>query len=139
VAGRPFGASLVGLPAQTAVYNGHLVGEAANGVATYQAAGGLTLRVGFAPGGYRLEGATISSFDGMNFAPEAGPPMPMFTGNAYSSNGMTLKSDVGGVSAELRGAFFGAAPAGQPPLETAGDFAMTGVGYQAAGIYAARR
>ena len=139
VAGQPFDGSLVGLPVQTASYSGHLVGEVASGGAHYQAAGGLTLSIRFAPGGYRLQDVAITSFDGRNFASQAGSLTPTFTTNAYSSQGFTVTSGDGIVTARLRGAFFGAAPAGQPPLETAGDFEMTGAGYRAAGIYAARR
>jgi hypothetical protein len=111
----------------------------ARGGARYQAAGGLELTVRFAPGNYRLDDVKISSFDGMEFEPTASF-MPTFTDNAYKTEGMMLKSgDGGGVTAELRGAFFGSAPAGQAPLETAGEFTMAGPGYQAAGVYAARR
>jgi len=132
-------AQIVGLPVQMASYGGHLIGEVATAAGAYQAAGRVTLNFDFAPGGFRFAKATIAGFDGANLS-GLNASSAMLTTNAYTNTGVFnivgAHPTQGPIAAQLNGAFFGP---GGPPLETAGEFTMTGAEYRAAGTYAARR
>jgi hypothetical protein len=77
--------------------------------------------------------ATLNSFnfDGASFSTGA-------TGFDATSQYYTLTDTAGGKTLDMRGAFFGTDGVNIPP-ETGGDFKVTGTGYNAAGVFAARK
>jgi hypothetical protein len=131
---------LVGLPALSATYNGHIAARVANGSGAstqyYTAVGSLSLGFTFGGGSYALKSVTIQNLDGANLS---GAGSAAFATNAYSSAALTVTGShptAGAVAATLEGAFFGP---GSPPENTGGQAKIQGVNYLAAGAYAAAK
>jgi hypothetical protein len=141
VAGQLSDASqLVGLPALSATYQGHVVASVANGAGAatqyYTAVGSLSLGVTFGSDGYALNSVTIGNLDGANLSGLGSTGS--FSINRYSSSGLTVAGShptAGAVTATLEGAFFGP---GSPPANTGGQARISGLNYLAAGVYAAK-
>lgn len=124
---------LVGIAPQVATYSGHLTGGVVRSKDVYQAVGALNLSVRFGAGGFAVESAQISNFDGANLV---GGSAQTFGANGYGVDLAGAHPAAGAVTARLNGAFYGP---GAPPANTAGDFSMTGLNYRSAGTFAAAR
>jgi hypothetical protein len=119
--------SLVQLPTTGyATYTGHAVGNVVNGGNAYVAAGTYTNAWNFAT---KTGAVAISNFDGATYS-----------GNtALVSNTVQFTGDITGAgrTGAVNGAFFNAP--GTPAAYQAGNFAISGSGYQAAGTFAAQK
>jgi len=124
---------LVGIAPQVATYSGHLIGGVVRNKDLYQAVGALSLSVRFGAGGFAVETAQVSSFDGANLA---GGSAQTFGANGYSVDLAGAHPAAGAITGRLNGAFYGP---GAPPANTAGDFTMTGTNFRSAGTFAAAR
>ncbi|WP_422002919.1 FecR domain-containing protein [Reyranella sp.] len=118
----------------TATFTGHMVGNVQNGVNAYVAAGTYTNQWNFA----NRNGVATMAFDGATFG---GGSTPNTFGSSVSPSINTTSVGISGSngrSVTLSGAFFDGGP-NQPAKGQGGNFAITGTGYTAGGIFAAQR
>ena len=130
VAGVATNFGTLGALTASGTYNGNVVGSIIDTGATVVKTGNFSLDVTLAGA---ASTATLNSFnfDGASFSTGA-------TGFDATSQYYTRTDTAGGKTLDMRGAFFGTDGVNIPP-ETGGDFKITGTGYNAAGVFAARK
>ena len=118
----------------TATYIGHAVGTVNNGGSIYQAMGSLSMTVDF--GDPDASATSITGFDGGNFSGTGLTLSSAASGLAIFQNSATLIGSAGqaGRTASITGGFVSGV--GDTTAEVAGQFTVSGSGYDAAGIIA---
>lgn len=114
-------------PAGTATFGGHVIGTAQVGSAAYTATGNFTNQYDF---GNRT-GAFSMTFDGKSAGGtvNAGADWRHYGGAVGGA----------GIAGTVNGSFYGQAAPGAQPLETGGNFTLSGADYSASGVFAGKR
>ena len=121
----------------TATYAGHIAGTVNNGGSIYHAVGALSMTVDFS--NPAASTTSITSFDGGGFSgtgltfSAGGSGLAVFNNSAN----LTGSGDQAGRTASITGGFVSGG--GDAAAELAGNFTVTGTGYEAAGIIAAAK
>lgn len=127
-------AVLAAAATKSATYNGNVIGTVLDTNGTAVKTGTFSSAVTFGSTTYDVTSFSLT-FNGDTF--NAGTA----TGTANASNfAITDTSSVAGKTMFAQGYLFGTpGVTNDPPPEMAGDFAVTGTGYQAGGVFAGRK
>ena len=119
-----------------ATYNGHMVGNVANGLNSYVAAGSYSNTWSFASG----TGVVTAKYDGATFGGGVTANTILSGNNTtnFANISPIPSSGIAGRSLSLSGSFFSGG-SGNPVAGQAGSFAISGAGYKAGGIFAAQK